>query len=106
MEASNNEEAAELAARAAQQGKNAGKNAGRAVKAVAEPVLEDIQDNVEKLEGTVEDAVDAAKRFDLRMLSRITSDTGVGFLAMSISISAALVAYTKFRGVISRTPRA
>jgi hypothetical protein len=105
MSEPNNEEAAELAGRAAKQGKDAAKNAGRAARAVAEPVLDHVvdeaQDTVHKLEGTIDDAVSASRRFNPRVLSRISSNTGVGFIALSVSIAAATLAVTKFRGAFA-----
>lgn len=99
----NNGEAAEIAERAAEQAKHATKNAGKAAKAAAEPVLERVVDEAhdiaDKLEGTRDDAFNAARRVDPRVLSRISGDTGVGFLALSVSIYSAALAYAKFRGV-------
>lgn len=102
MTEENKQEAEELAKRAARQSRSAAKNAGRAVKAVAEPVVdataEEIHETAEKLEGTVEDAVHAARRVNPRVLSRISGDTGQGFIALSVAIWAATIAANKFRG--------
>lgn len=54
--------------RAGGQGKNAAKNVGRAMKVVADDVVEESHDAAEKLEGTVEDAVDAVRGRDARLI--------------------------------------
>lgn len=108
----NGEEAKELAGKAGKQAKQSGRqarasarNAGRAAKAGAEAaadtVADEARDAAEKVEGTVDDAVDAARRIDVGVLGRMSSDTGVGFLALSVSIYAGLIAYTKFRQAAS-----
>lgn len=97
------EEAAELAKRAGRQGRNAARNGIKAAKAVAEPVIDaahdEAVDTVNKLEGTAEDAVQAARKINPNVLSRLTGDTGIGFLALSVSIWAGAVAFNQFRGV-------
>jgi hypothetical protein len=99
------QEAAEHARQAAGQGKAAAKNAGRAVKTAAEPVMEAVaeeaHDTAEKLEGTAYDAARAVRKIDVGMLSRLSSDTGVGFLALSVSLWSGAVAYSKFRTVLT-----
>lgn len=66
------QEAAQLAARAKRQGRNAAKNGIKAVEAATEPVIdsvaEEIHDNAEKLNGTVDDAVRAARKADPRVV--------------------------------------
>jgi hypothetical protein len=98
-----NGEAAELAERAARQGKQAGKNAARAAKAVAEDVadtvVDETRDTLDKLEQTGEDVMGAARRVNPRTLSRISGDTGMGFLALSVSLYTGAVAISKFRAV-------
>jgi hypothetical protein len=97
------QDAAELAKRSRSQAKNSAKNAGRAVKAVAEPVVdataEEIHDTAQKLEGTAEDAMQAARKFDMRALTRLSSDTGQGFIALSVALWAGSIAFNKFRAV-------
>lgn len=100
----NNEEKQEAAARVKQargQSRAAAKNVGRAAKVVAEPVVdavvEEVQDTAEKLEGTAEDAVKEAKRVNPWAISRITSDMGQGFLALSVAVAASTYAAYKFR---------
>lgn len=105
----NAEEAARLAKQAKGQGRAAAKNAGRAAqrgarvaRAAAEPVVDAVvdeaQDTVEKLEGTAEDAVKTARRINPRVLSRISGDTGQGFIALSVALWAGTIAFNKFRG--------
>lgn len=97
----NKQEAADLAKRAGTQAKNAAKNSGRAVKAVAEPVIEAVVEEASnghrQLEAITEEAAHTAKRVNPRMLSYISGDTGIGFLALSASLYAACVAVAKFR---------
>lgn len=97
--------ATEHAKQAAGQGKAAARNAGKALRTVAEPameaVAEEARDTAQKLEGTAEDAVNVARRVDPRVLSRISGDTGVGFLALSVSLYAGAVAFAKFRQAYS-----
>lgn len=96
-----NGEAAELAKKAAREARAAAKDAGRAAKIVAEPALdaaaEEAQDTARKFEATAEDAVSAARRINPWVLSRISSDTGIGFFALSVSIYAGAIAVNKFR---------
>lgn len=98
-------EAKRLAGRAGKQAKQAGRNAGRAAKAGAEAaadtVADEARDAADKVEGTVDDAVNAARRINVGVLGRMSSDTGVGFLALSVSIYAGVIAYTKFRQAAS-----
>lgn len=88
----NREEASELGKRASKQGKNAAKNAGKAVQVAAEPVLEEAEEKAEE-------AVRTAKRINPLGLSRLTGNTGQGFLALSVAIFAGTFAVNKFRGV-------
>jgi hypothetical protein len=96
------QEAAELAKRARGQSKAAAKNGARAVKTVAEPVIdavhEEAVDTVNKLEGTADDAIRTARTINPRVLSRISGDTGQGFIALSVAIWAGTIAVNKFRG--------
>jgi ATP phosphoribosyltransferase regulatory subunit HisZ len=104
----NTQEAQDLASKAGVQTKQAGRQAkaaartgGKAVKAAAEPVVEEARDTANKFEGTAEDAVEAARKVNLGVLSRMSSDTGVGFLALSVAIYSGAVAYYKFRQAAS-----
>lgn len=101
----NAEEAKARASTAATQAKHAGRNTGRAAKAgakaAAEAVADEAEETADKVEGTVDDAVDAARRINVGVLGRMSSDTGVGFLALSVSIYAGVIAYTKFRQAAS-----
>lgn len=94
--------AAELAKRASQESKQAAKDAARAAKVAAEPIVdavaEEVQDTAQKLEGTAEDAVKTAKRINPWALSRISRDTGEGFLALAVALWAGTIAVNKFRG--------
>jgi hypothetical protein len=102
----NADEAKEHAGRAATQAKHAGKNTARAVQkgtgAVAEVAADELRDAREKLEDTADDAVQAARKIDVGLLGKISSDLGVGFLATSVSIYSGLVAYSKFRQAFSK----
>lgn len=108
----NEQEAKDLANKAGAQAKNAGMQAraaarsiGRAAKAGVEPVTEaltdEARDTAEKVEGTVDDAVQAATRVNVGVLGKMSSDTGVGFLALSVAIYAGAVAFSKFRQAAS-----
>ncbi len=92
-------EAAELGKRASIQGKHAAQNAGRAARAAAQPVLEEVQDMTEKVEDVAEETVKTAKRVSPLALSRLSSNTGQGFLALSVALYAAGFAISKFKGV-------
>lgn len=65
------QKAAELAGRAKRQGKNAARNGIKAVEVAAEPVIdsvaEEIHDTADKLNGTADDAVRAARKADPRV---------------------------------------
>lgn len=97
------EKAKKLADRAGSQAKNAVKNTGRAAKVAAEPVAETVvaeaQETAEKFEDTAHDAVQAARRVNVGMLGKISGDTGIGFLALSVAIYSGTIAYAKFRQV-------
>lgn len=110
----NNEEAQEAARRASLQAKQASrqvkaaaKNTGRAMRVAAEPVVdavaEEVSDTADKLEGTAEDALHAARRVNVNVLGRISGDTGVGFLALSVAIYSGAIAYAKFRQAFSES---
>jgi hypothetical protein len=103
------QEARELAARAAKQSQQAAKNAGRAAKAAAPIVAETAGDAAEKINDTAEEAVDVAvqttRKFSPRILSSISSDTGVGFLALSVAFYAGAVAFKKFGDAYSQSSR-
>lgn len=98
-------DAKKLAGRAGRQAKQAGRNAGRAAKAGAEAaadaVADEARETADKVEGTVDDAVDAARKVNVGVLGRMSSDVGVGFLALSVSIYAGAIAYAKFRQAAS-----
>jgi hypothetical protein len=100
MDEKDKDEARLHLARAASQARNATKNTARAAKDIAVPLAEDaaeeIRDTGEKLEGTVEDAVQSARKLSPRALSHISGDVGWGFLALSVSLYAGALAYNKF----------
>lgn len=93
--------AAEQAGQSGHQAKAAAKSTGRAVRAAAEPVAEAVADGAEEAAETARDvgqeAFRAVKKVDVGVLGKISGDTGVGFLALSVSLYSGLVAYTKFR---------
>lgn len=97
--------AKEQVGQAGNQAKAAAKSTGRAVRDAAEPVVERMTDEASdvsyKVEETAQDALRAAKKVDVGVLSRMSGDTGVGFLALSVSIYAGAVAYAKFRQAAS-----
>lgn len=72
MKSEEKDEAARLAARAKRQASNATKNGIKAVEAVADPVIEgvadEIHDTADKLNGTADDAVRAARKADPRVV--------------------------------------
>lgn len=95
------QEAKALAKRAGAQAKHAGKNTGRAARAAAEAGAEVVADEaheaVETVEGTAEAAAHAARRVNVGVLTRMSGDTGIGFLALTVAIYSGTVAYMKFR---------
>jgi hypothetical protein len=99
------QDAAEHAKQAAGQGKAAAQNAAKAAKAAAEPVAEavtdEVKDNAQKLNGTMHDAANAARRLDPNLLGHISGDMGLGFFALSVSIYAGVLAFSKFRQAAS-----
>lgn len=99
------DKAKEQAAQAGHQARAAAKSGGRALRHAAEPVVEAVadeaRDTAEKVEGTVNDVADAARRIDVGVLGKMSSDTGVGFLALSVCIYSGAVAYAKFRQAAS-----
>lgn len=109
MTEDNEQEASELAKQAAGQGKAAARSAGQALKAVGEDVVETVaeetRDATEKIEDTAEDALNTARRVNPKILSRISGDTGVGFLALSVSIYSGAVAFHKFRSALAGRSR-
>src|SRR5436190_4888297 len=101
----NKQEAQELAARAAAQSKHATKNAGRAAKAAAPVAAEKVGDAAEvvndKAEETVDAMADTARRFGPRVINHLTGDMGIGFFALSVSIYAGTIAFSKFNSAYS-----
>lgn len=99
------EEAKEYAERAGEQGKHAVKNSGRAVRAVAEPMVEgaaeEIREAGDRIEDTAHDAFRAARRVNVGVLGRMSSDTGIGFLALSVAIYSGAISYAKFRQALA-----
>lgn len=97
------DEAAEAAKSAGRNARKAGKNAVKVVQvgtgAVVEVAADELAEAAEKLEGTAQDVVDAARRVNPRVLSRISSDAGQGLMALSVAIWAGTLAANKFRGV-------
>lgn len=95
------EEAAGHAKQAAGQAKAAAKEAAAAVSTAAEPVVDRVSDAAQngasRIEDTAEDALDAARRVNPKIISKITGDTGVGFLALSVCIYSGTVAFYRFR---------
>ena len=105
MSDENAQEAKTRAKRAGTQAKHAGRNAGGAAKAAAkagaeraEEVAEEVADNVEEV---AEEAVRQVRRVNVGVLGKMSSDTGVGFLALSICIYSGTVAFMKFRQAAS-----
>lgn len=100
------QDAKELAARAAHQGQDAVMNAGKAAKAAAPVVAETAGDAAEKLNDRTEEAVNASvkgiRKFAPRVLSHLSSDTSVGFLALSVALYAGAIAFSKFGAVFSK----
>lgn len=96
--------AAEQAKQAGHQAKAAAKNAGRAAKDAAEPVAERAaeaaRDTGDKLEGAAQDAYRTVRKVNPGVLGKISSDTGVGFLALSVCIYSGTIAFYKFRNAL------
>lgn len=107
MSEKDKQEAQELAARAAAQGKNATKNAGRAARAAAPVAAEKIGDAAEAVNDRAEETVDAmsntARRFGPRLFRKLTGDTGIGFFALSVSLYAGGIAFSKFNSAYSNS---
>jgi hypothetical protein len=72
----------------------AGSEARKAVKAVAGPIAENVADEARDTADKLEDTAQG-------VLSKISSDTGVGILALSVAIYAGAVAYSKFSQVLA-----
>ncbi len=87
----NRRDAADLAKRSGRQGKHAARNAGKAAQVAAQPVLEE--------------GVKKAKRVSPLGLSRLSGNTGQGFLAMSVAIYAGVYAVTSSAGCTSTVTR-
>jgi hypothetical protein len=92
MDPEHRQEASELGKRAGRQSKHALRNAGKAAQVAAQPVLEEVED-------TVEGVVKTAKRVSPIGISRLSGDTAVGFMAVSVALFAGHLAFNKFRGV-------
>lgn len=90
------QQAATHAKRAVKQSSQAAKNAGKAVKAVAAPVVDELEETAEKFEGTMDDAVDTARRINPRAITRIFGNTGQGFMALTVAAWAGTLAFQKF----------
>lgn len=86
----NSQEAQEAAKIAVKQAKQAGKNAGRAVRAVADPVVEEATD-------MASDAIEEVKRVNPKVLSYISGDLGMAFIALSAALFGGTIAVNKFR---------
>lgn len=97
--------AKEQAGQAGSQAKAAAKSGGRALRDVAEDavdaVADEARDVADKAEGTAHDVADAVRRVDVGVLGKMSGDTGVGFLALSVCIYSGAVAYAKFRQAAS-----
>lgn len=105
MATEDKDRAKEQASQVGSQAKAAAKSAGRAARGAAEPVVEAVadeaRDTAEKVEGTAHDVADAVRKVDVGVLGKMSSDTGVGFLALSVCIYSGAVAYAKFRQAAS-----
>lgn len=86
MQEKDKREAAELAARSARQLKHSASNAADAAETVTEAAAADIAQAGHK----------AARRISPRGLSAIAGDMGVGFFALSVSLYAGAIAFSKF----------
>lgn len=100
------QEAKELAARAVRQSQQAAKNAGRAAKATAPVVAEKTGDAAEKVNDKAEEMVEVAahttRKFGPRVLDKISGDTSVGFMALSVAVYAGAIAFHKFNSAYSQ----
>lgn len=97
------QEAAELAKSAGNDTADAARKTVRAVQkgtgAAATVAADEFKDVGHKAQGTAEDAVEAVRKVDVTLLGKLSSDLGVGFLSLSVSIYAGAIAYAKFRQV-------
>lgn len=105
MSDENAQEAKTRAKRAGTQAKHATRNAGGAAKAAAQAGAEEVADAAENVadraEEIADEAVQAARRVNVGVLGKMSSDTGVGFLALSMCIWSGTVAFYKFRAAAS-----
>jgi hypothetical protein len=81
--------------------KNNGRSARAAGKAGAEEVADAAENVADRAEEIADEAVQAARRVNVGVLGKMSSDTGVGFLALSVCIYSGTVAYVKFRQAAS-----
>lgn len=86
------ERAKEHAGRAGRQLRHAARNAGEAAEAEAEYVKDEVSE--------------AAQKVSVRGLAALTGDTGIGFLALAVSLYSGTIAYNQFRSVIQRRGKA
>jgi F0F1-type ATP synthase membrane subunit b/b' len=98
-------EAKDRAKTARTQAKHASKNIGRSARAAGKAGAEEVADAAENVadraEEIADEAVQAARRVNVGVLGKMSSDTGVGFLALSVCIYSGTVAYVKFRQAAS-----
>lgn len=103
MSEQDKQEARELADRARSQGRHAARNAGRALSHSAAAGVDELEDTAEKAVGT---AKDVSRRLSPSGLASISSDAGIGFFSLSVSLYAGAIAYHKFRAVVQGRGRA
>lgn len=109
------------AKRAAQQSKHAAKNATKAAKLAAEPVAQELKHAATETEEAAargltavearamrasERTKDKAKRINTKGLAALSSDTGQGFIALSVALWAGSIAFNRFSKVYNTRGRA
>lgn len=97
------QEAKELAGRAGRQGRHALKNTGRAAVAAGEAAADGAADAAHDAADTVQRV---APRISTRGLAALSGDAGTGFLALSVTLYAGVIAYNKFSAVYKGRGRA
>jgi hypothetical protein len=86
--------AKELAGRGVRQARHAAKNTAKATAYAADAIGDDIQEGAEKV-------VEAGKRINPKALTFISSETGMGFLALALGVGAFAFAGRRFSGAIA-----
>lgn len=87
------------ARRAGRQSRHAARNMTKASRLAATPVVDAVEEGAEK-------TADVAQHISPRGLAAISGDTGTGFLALSVALYAAAIAFSKFGSAYKGRDRA